>query len=226
VKRTPWWRRLFARKPKAAAAAGVRPASMRKDGAATGGGAGAAAKSVVSLLLIALIAGAVTSYLVLPSVRDSVNGAINSVRMNVAPNYVAVNTAGQATGAALAGHPAQAAFDGFNNTYWAAPAGATQPTITAHFVPAGDIAKILITSGEATDFQAQPRPKTIRLTFLNASGATVFTKDYDLQDTHDPQTLDASATGASQVQITVLAVYASIKGTSVSITEVEFRARQ
>ena len=183
-------------------------------------------KSVVSLLLVALIAAAITGYVVLPSVRTAVNGAINSVRLAVAPSYVPVNTAGQATGAGLSGHPAEAAFDGFSNTYWAAPAGTSQPTITAHFAPAADVAKILVTSGDSADFQAQPRPKTLRFTFLDASGTTVFTRDYDLQDVKDAQTLDASATGATEVRITVLAVYESIKGTSVSITEIEFRARQ
>ncbi len=200
---------------------------MRKDAsAAKGGGKGSLVKNLISLLLIAVIAAGVTAYIVVPGVHDGVNGAINSVRLTVAPTYVPVNTAGQATGAGISGHPAQAAFDGFNNTFWAGPAGASQPAITAHFSPPTDVAKVLITSGDAADFQAQPRPKTIRLDFLDASGATVFTKDYDLQDVKDPQTLDAAATGASSVRITVLSVYQSIKGTSVSITEVEFRARQ
>ena len=229
VKRLPWWRRLFGggQKPKAAVPAGERPANMRKDAsAAKGGGKGSAVKNVISLALVALIAAGVTGYVVVPGVHDAVNGAVNQIRMTVAPTYVPVNTAGQASGAGISGHPAQAAFDGFNNTFWAAPAGASQPAIVAHFAPAADLAKVLITSGDATDYQAQPRPRTIRIAFLDASGATVFTKDYDLQDVKDPQTLDVAATGAASVRITVLSVYQSIKGTSVSITEVEFRARQ
>jgi hypothetical protein len=200
---------------------------MRRDASgARGGGAGSALKNIVSLGLIAVIAAAVTGYVVVPGFHDSVNGLIDQARMLVAPTYVPVNTAGAASGDGIPGHPAQAAFDGFSNTFWAAPPGASQPTIVAHFSPAAGIAKVLVTSGDPADYQAQPRPRSVRLDFRDATGATVFTKDYDLQDVKDPQTLDVSATGATEVRITVLSVYASIKGTSVSITEVEFRARQ
>jgi hypothetical protein len=161
-----------------------------------------------------------------PGFHDSVNGVIDHARMLVAPTYAPVNTAGAASGAGIPGHPAEAAFDGFSNTFWAAPPGAKQPTLVAHFAPAADIAKVLVTSGDPADYQAQPRPRTIRLDFRDAGGATVFTKDYELLDVKDAQTLDVAVTGATEVRITVLSIYESIKGTSVAITEMEFRARQ
>jgi hypothetical protein len=136
-----------------------------------------------------------------------------------------VNTAGAATGPAAPNHGAARAFDGFYNTYWAAPAGSVNPAITAHFSPPADVAKILLTPGDSDDFQAQPRPRTIRIDFADSKRKVVFTKQYDLVDTKDFQTLDVDAKGAASITVTVLSVYESVKGKNVSITELEFRKR-
>lgn len=208
-------------------AAGERPRTMRAAASArSSGGVGGALRGIVSLALVAILAGAVTGYVAVPSVRDSINGFVDQIRMAVAPTYVVVNTAGTATGPGIAGHPAAAAFDGFSNTWWAAPPGQKLPTIVAHFSPAADIAKVLVTSGDPADYQAEPRPRLVKMSFLDAAGQSVFTSETELKDTGDPQTVDVSAQGAAMVRITVETVYASTGGSSVSITEVEFRARQ
>lgn len=178
---------------------------------------------MLQVLVVALIVGAAVGYAVVPAWRDGVNSTISSIRQKIAPNLVSVRTAGQATGASVKGHPAQAAFDGFNNTYWAAPTtGGATPTISAGFSPATDISKILITSGAVPDFQGSPRPHNVTVAFLGATGAVVATKDLELQDTKDPQSFDVSAAGVTTFRLTVTSVYASSGGTNVAITEVEF----
>jgi hypothetical protein len=223
-RKVPWYRRLFRRQPKVAAA-GERPKSMRTDGrgARQGSSAGRLVRAVLQVLVVALIVGAVVGYAVVPAWRDGVNSTISSIRQKIAPNLVSVRTAGQATGASVKGHPAQAAFDGFSNTYWAAPAtGSPAPEISASFSPVTDISKILITSGAVPDFQGSPRPHNVTVAFLDATGAVVATKDLELQDTKDPQSFDVSAAGVTTFRLTVTSVYASSGGTNVAITEVEF----
>ena len=200
---------------------------MRIDGrgAQPGLSVGRLLRMAVQILIVAALVGAVVGYAVVPDWRDGVNSMVSSIRQLVAPNLVPVRTAGQATGSAVKGHPAQAAFDGFNNVYWAAPAAnGAQPTISAGFSPATDIAKILVTSGAVPDFQGSPRPHEISIEFLDATGAVVAAKDLELKDAKDPQSFDVSAKGVTAFRLTVKSVYASSGGTNVAITEVEFLA--
>ncbi len=178
---------------------------------------------LVQVLLVALVVGAVVGYAVVPGWRDGVNSFVSSIREKVAPNLVEVRTAGQATGPSIKGHPAQAAFDGFSNTYWAAPdTGGAAPTISAAFNPATDVAKILVTSGAVPDYQGSPRPQDVTVQFLDAAGAVVDSRDIVLKDTHDPQSFDVSATAAATFRLIVRSVYASSGGSDVAITEIEF----
>jgi hypothetical protein len=224
ARKLPWYRRIFRRR-RTVAAAGERPKSMRTDGRGgrQGFSVGRLLRALVQILVVALLVGAVVGYAVVPGWRDSVNSTISSIRQKVAPNLVSVRTAGQATGAGAKGHPAQAAFDGFNNTYWAAPTtGGASPVISARFSPATDISKILVTSGAVPDFQGSPRPHNVTVEFLDATGVVVTAKDLELKDTKDPQPFDVSATGVTTFRLTVKSVYASSGGTNVAITEVEF----
>jgi hypothetical protein len=200
---------------------------MRTDGAGARQGlsGGRLIRMVMQIVIVAALVGAVVGYAVVPGWRDGVNSFFSSIRQTVAPNLVPVHTAGQAAGPAVKGRPAQAAFDGFSNTYWAAPAtGGTSPTISAGFSPATDIAKILVTSGAVPDFQGSPRPHDISVEFLDTAGAVVAAKDLELKDVKDPQPFDVSAKGATTFRLTVKSVYASSGGTNVAITEVEFLA--
>lgn len=202
---------------------------MRTDGrgARRGLSIGRLLTVVIQVVVVAALVGAVVGYAVVPGWRDGVNSLISSIRQTVAPNLVPVHTAGQATGPGIKGHPAQSAFDGFNNTYWAAPVtGGATPTISASFSPPTDIAKILITSGAVPDFEGSPRPHDVTIDFLDASGAVVASRDLELKDVKDPQAFDVSAKGAATFRLTVKSVYASSGGTNVAITEVEFREAQ
>ncbi len=200
---------------------------MRTDGRGgrSGLSAGRLVRMVVQVLVVAAVVGAVVGYAVVPGWRDGVNSIFSSIRQVVAPNLVPVRTAGQASGQAAKGHPAQFAFDGFSNTYWASSLTASSaPTISASFSPATDVAKILVTSGAVPDFQGSPRPHEISVEFLDAAGAVVDSRDLELKDVKDPQSFDVSAKGAATFRLTVKSVYASSGGTNVAITEVEFLA--
>lgn len=223
--RVPWWRRLFGGRSRAPVSAGERTERTRAAGPARArGGVGRALRNVLALLAVAAIAAIVTGYAAVPAVRSAVDGAITSVRIAIAPTYVPVNTAGRATGLGLPSHPPEAAFDGFSNTYWAAPARASAPSLTAHFSPPADIAKILITSGASDAFQAEPRPHQVLIELLDGAGSVLASTTAQLTDTHDPQTVGLDAHGVAAVRFTIQSSYPSISGSSVSITEVEFRA--
>jgi hypothetical protein len=180
-------------------------------------------RTLVQVLVVALLVGAVVGYAVVPGWHDGVNSFVSSIRQKVAPNLVEVRTAGQATGPSIKGHPAQSAFDGFSNTYWAAPdTGGTSPTVSAVFSTPTDVAKILVTSGAVPDYQGSPRPQNVTVQFLDAAGAVVDSRDLVLKDTHDPQAFDVSASAATMFRLIVRSVYASSGGSDVAITEIEF----
>ncbi len=225
--RIPWYRRIFGRKPKAAVAAGTRPKSMRKDGSAGAGGRSIWGVIYLfgKLATVALIVGALAGYALVPGWKTTVNGWFDQARQVVAPSYVPVLTSGQATGPAITGHPAQAAFDGFSNRYWAAKAS-TLPVISATFSPAADIAKILVTSGASDNFNADGRPRDVLVELLDAQGNVITSKTITLTDSKDLQSFDVSAAKATKFRLTVQSIYPGSTADVVAITEIEFRARQ
>jgi hypothetical protein len=224
--KVPWYRRIFRRR-RTTAAAGERPKSMRTDGRGSrrGPSIGRSISLLVQIVVVAGLVGAVVGYAVVPDWKKGVDSFFSSIRQVVAPNLVPVHTAGQATGPAAKGQPAQFAFDGFSNTYWAAAVtGGASPTISASFSPATDIAKVLVTSGAVPDFQGSARPHDISVQLVDASGAVVASKDLELKDVKDPQAFDVSGKGVTTFRLTVKSVYASNGGSNVAITEVEFLA--
>ncbi len=227
-KGVPWWRRILPKGTPRQVAAGERPARLAGDRAAgEGRQVGHALRNVVGLALAAAIAVGAGGYIAVPGVRNAANGVIDQVRMQIAPRYEQVHTNGQAEGPTVDAkkHSAQAAFDGFSNTWWAA-SSAGSPSITAHFSPTADIGKMLITSGNPDDFQADQRPKTLLVEFLGADGAVVTSKEITLTDSAKPQSFDVSAKGTAAVRFTVKDTYTSVKSKNVAITEIEFWARR
>ncbi|MFB9607227.1 hypothetical protein ACFFTQ_30165 [Streptomyces roseofulvus] len=75
---------------------------------------------------------------------------------------------------ALKDHPAGAAFDGFSNRYWAAPA--TGATLEAEFeAPGVRVTKLVVfagTSAKKDEFLAQARPARILVEVRSADGGT------------------------------------------------------
>jgi hypothetical protein len=226
--RIPWWRRIFRRRAKKPLAAGERPKSMRADGSTERRlRPGRLLSLAFQIGFMIVVVGAVVGYAVSPAIRDGVSGVFTSIRKIVAPQLVVVNTASKATGPAITGHAAQAAFDGNTLSYWAATFDAAKPpAITAGFSPPADVDKVLLRSGAAGAFQDQPRPKAMKVEFRGADGSVVASKTIDLQDSPDLQVFDISAAKAASVRFTVTDVYISPKGKAVSITEIEFNAKQ
>jgi hypothetical protein len=220
----PWWREIVTRGEKSASAG--TPSSIRRQEAQSAAGRGSIVLRLLGLTLAVALGAGVAGFLLVPGVRDAVTGVADQARIAVAPDYPPVRAAGDASGPSVPEHGAGLAFDGFYNTYWSAPPGAVNPAITAHFSPPADIAKILLTPGASDDFQSQPRPRTIRIDFADTKGNVILTRQFELVDSKDFQTLDVDAHGAASITVTVLAKFVSLKGDSVSITELEFRARK
>lgn len=217
VARVPWYQRLFRRQPKAYAA-GERPGTMRpgteRGAARRRPGFGRTLRNVV---LIALALG-VLAYMLVPGVRDGVNGAIAGVRRIVAPELVASNPISAQASAELPGHEALLSIDGKSNTYWSADlASAPLPNLILGFERPVDLSRVLITSGASDDFEAQPRPRDVRLTFSDGS-----TSELSLRDEIEPQSYEIDARQVTSVVFEILSVYGGLQGNAVSVTELEF----
>jgi len=105
--KVPWYRRIFGRRPRTAAA-GERPKSMRTDGrgARRGLSIGRLLTVVIQVVVVAALVGAVVGYARGSRLarRPSTRSSRPSAR-TVAPNLVLVHTAGQATGPGNQGTP-------------------------------------------------------------------------------------------------------------------------
>ena len=222
VARVPWYRRIFRRRPKTYAA-GERPLGM-----ATGAQPGRRPRRrsplgrILGIAFLLIFAVGLVGYAVLPGVRNTVNGAVggvvDQVRRIVAPELTPVNPTGATATAQVGGHEAVRAIDGFTNTFWAADITTTpQPTLTLTFERPADIARVLITSGAAGNFEGQPRPRQIRLTFSDGSVSEI-----ELRDEAEPQSHDVGARQVTSANVQVLSVYGGLEGSAVSITEIEF----
>ncbi len=224
--RLPWYRRLLGGgRRKRVVVAGERPKSMRKDGRTGGGiGLGRLVSAGLQILVIAAVVGAVAGYAIIPSWRDAVNGFIGSITEIVMPPADPVSTAGKASGPGARDHPAQAAFDG-TTAFWAAPfAEGKPPRIQASFTPVADISKVLVTAGApGQDFKSFARPRAVTLEFLGSDGSVIATRDVELKDQVEPQSVDVGAKGAATVRLTVTSIYLSEKPDApVAVAEVEF----
>lgn len=228
--KVPWYRRLFGGgQAKKAAAAGERPQSMRKDGR-TGSGIrpGGIVKAVFQILLIAAVVGAIVGYAIVPSWRDTVNGAISGITQVLMPPADRVNTSGGTTGPGTRNHPAELAWDR-TLAYWVVPfAAGEQPTIASSFEPMADITKILVTSGATGDaFKDFARPRDVTLEFLDPAGTVVASKAYELKDDAAAQAFDVGAKGVVGVRLTVRSVFpATEAGAPVALAEIEFFGSQ
>jgi hypothetical protein len=228
--RVPWYRRIFGGgRPRQAVAAGERPKSMRTDGK-TGGGPrpGRLFSAGIQVILLAAVMGIVVGYAIVPSWRDAVNGFVGSVKEAVMPSADPVYTSGPTEGPGIKGHPARLAFDR-TLAFWAAPfVDGAPPTIEASLTPPASITKLLVTAGASGDqYKAFARPRDVSFEFIDAEGATIAAKSYELKDQAEPQPFDVGATGATRVRLTVRSVFpAEDPKAPVAVSEVEFFGSQ
>lgn len=227
VKDVPWWKRLFARKPKQA----------KKAGGMTGRKAAREAqyrtRMVMATLrkaLFALAALGIAVPFIVPSLRtsvlSSVGDGISSAREKLFPSFESVNAVQVAATSELPDHPASHAGDLAVNTYWAegSPDVGLGQGLSFTFQGPQELARVIVTPG-ATDvagsFLKEPRPKTVRLTF--DSGGT---QDITLKDELKAQTFTLkNAKGVSKVDVAIVDVYAGQGGQNTAIAEVEFKRK-
>jgi hypothetical protein len=231
AKPLPWWKRLFSRGPKQPKqyAAGERTGSMAAGSApSSGGGAsglvrkGLKIKNLIGVGLGLIVAVGIFGYIGIPSFQGLVNGAIgggipgiiDGIRKAVSPTLVIERPVSITASSEVAGHPAKLLFDAATNTDWQGADKA--PTITVTFKEKVDLGAVILHIGSADAFVDTRRPAELTFTFPDGSSKTI-----KLEDIHDGQTFDLSASKVDSVVISVTATNGP-ETAPISISEIEF----
>lgn len=221
VVKRPWWKRLIPRTGAKVRKSGDRPKGTSRRGKSKVGEAFMATfravRRVVAVLLLVL--GIV--YGVSGQFRGWVNERAFALKHQaekiIFQQYVPVSPVEVTATSQLPDHPAGAATDGFSNTFWAAPGAGPEPTLVLRFDREVSISRALVRNGSADNFQGQHRAE--RLHFVFNTGRTA---DVTLKDNPDPQQIDiANGDGATSVEIHVVSLFRSVKGTDVAVSEIE-----
>ncbi|MFH8371600.1 NADase-type glycan-binding domain-containing protein [Streptomyces sp. NPDC018031] len=128
------------------------------------------------------------------------------------------------------GHRAGAAFDGFNNRYWAPAAGGPGDGqyLEAEFAAPVRLRKVIITSGSSAkqdEFLLHARPAGITVTLTTADGDRS-TKAINLKDQAGEQTFDLRGSDVVKVRLTSDAAFGARSDRRLAIAEVEFFGRR
>ncbi|KAA2258799.1 zinc ribbon domain-containing protein [Solihabitans fulvus] len=219
--RRRWWQRLLPRRGAKVRKAGERPKRGRNRGKSKLGKAlGAVFPAIRKFVAVALILVGIAYGLFAPF-RGWVNEQVVAGRQNIEwilfGKFDPVHPTGVKAAVQLADHPGAAATDGLTNTYWAAPVNGAEPALVFTFDHPVNLDRAIIRSGASGDFQAQHRPQKLHLVY-----STGKTHDVDLSDSPDPQEIQLSdGAGVSSVEIHVVALYRSMTGSAVAVTEIE-----
>lgn len=172
---------------------------------------------VAMVVVIAMIAyGVVTPF------RNWVNGSVSHIELSaktvVFPTFDPVRPSGASASSQTADHPASAAIDLYNNTFWAADLhGDHQPTLTLTFSTPVDVDTLLFTSGDRANYTAEARPMDVHI--VTSTGNT---QDLQLSDHATPQRIDVDGgRGIVRLDIQIRSVYPSAQSSLVALTEVE-----
>jgi ribosomal protein L40E len=221
----PWWRRLLPKRGARAPVAGSRPGRggvRRRTGRAS-----AVVRRVLriarNLIVVAVLLGGVL-YGVLPPFRSLVNQQAGALRHGIegifVTRYAPVRPTSVRATTERPGHPATLVSDNLSNTYWAAPAGPAEPVLVLTFEQPVDIRKAIVRSGIGADFQSAHRPQKLHLVY-----STGKTYDVNLEDTPEPrEVVIGNSAGATSVELHVTALYRSLRGNDVAISEIELFA--
>lgn len=226
--RTPWWRKLLPRRGAKVRSLGDRPKRSGRAGKSKFGEAVGTTflvlRRIVTITL--LIAGIV--YSVYGPFRGWVNQQAMSLKHQaevlIFPQYVPVSpTAGVECLVDIPpDHGCGAGVDGFSNTYWASPVDGRPPVVVLKFDRSVHLARAIIRNGANDDFQGSHRARKLHLVF-----STGKTADIDMIDNPDPNQYDIpNGEGATSVEIHVVDLFRSVKGTSLAITEIELFERR
>lgn len=127
---------------------------------------------------------------------------------------------------AAAGHPASAAFDGFNNRYWAPQESGdgVGAYLECAFQQPVRLLKMVVFSGTSArkdEFLTQARPARITVTLTSKDGEET-KRSIRLADQAGQQTFDVRGSETVGVRLTVESAYGAGKGRRVAVAEVEF----
>lgn len=228
VMKIPWWKRIFRRRPKSAMA-GERPWTAKEGGKKKPKRKGigrfvAPVRRVGSIvfLVLGILYGVYSPFR--HWVNDRYHDGKDKVMSVIHPQFDPI-TAGPGTTSNEVtpldpDHPAAMATDGFKNTYWlsAPPSEGFRPELDVALTEKVDLAKIIVRTGASDDFQGHHRPKTMLFIFDNGEQYEV-----QLKNTPDEQKITIhNGSGVQRFKIAVTAIYESINGTDMGLTEIEF----
>ncbi|MFD7237161.1 hypothetical protein ACFWAT_17885 [Streptomyces syringium] len=128
------------------------------------------------------------------------------------------------------GHPASAAFDGFNNRYWAPvnPGSGVGQYLEADFDKPVRLRELLITSGSSVnqdEFLTQARPARITVLLVAADGERR-TKTVTLRDQPGQQTFALRGSDVVRIRLTADADFGIRLDRRLAVAEVEFFGRR
>nr|WP_229888110.1 hypothetical protein [Streptomyces olivaceoviridis] len=210
--RPPWWRRILPSRDPRPPAAGDRPRLRvwRRP------------RLTLPAFLIVLV---VVAWLARAQLTELFTFAQDSTGDPKPLHPAHVRASSQASS-----HRAQAAFDGFNNRYWAPAArgSGTGQYLEADFEHPVRMRQLLVTSGISTkpdEFLSQARPSEITVTLVSSRGEHT-TKNLSLNDAPGQQSFEVQGADVTRVRLTVDAAYGTRPDRRVAIAEVEFFGRQ
>ncbi len=210
VERPPWWRRLLFWERTYRAGTRHRP---RRRG-----------RLVFRLVLLGALLAVVIALLgpLRPSIVNGYQWVMNTI---AGPQQVRTD---EVTASATAdGHEPMMAFDGANNTYWAAPAGAEAPFLQATMPEPVHLVTVGITPGTSLEtpvFLEGPRPEVIEISAETGEGVQV--QRFTLEPNPGFQKFDVDLAGVRTLTIAVVSGQGATEQESAAITEVELFARR
>ncbi|WP_326698799.1 discoidin domain-containing protein [Streptomyces sp. NBC_01754] len=124
------------------------------------------------------------------------------------------------------GHPAAAAFDGFNNRYWAPrkPGDGAGEYLECDFAQPVRVTKVVVFSGTSAlkdEFLTQARPARITVTLTSEDGEET-SRTIRLRDQAGQQTFDVRGADTVRARLTVDSAYGTGEGRRTAVAEVEF----
>ncbi|RPK67666.1 discoidin domain-containing protein [Streptomyces sp. ADI95-17] len=212
--RPVWWRRIFRRRPRQAPTAGTRPKRRlwRRPGLA------------LPIVLIVLACGV---WFALPHVPGWFGFAKDETGTPEAVPPTRFRASSRAPG-----HPAGAAFDGFNNRYWA-PSAAGPDTgvgqyLECDFEQPVRVLKLVVFSGTSAkmdEFLTQARPAKITVLLTSADGTSV-SKKLRVKDQPGQQTFDLRGSEIVRARLTTDTTYGAGPDRRLAVAEIEFFGRR
>ncbi|HEV2783573.1 MAG TPA: hypothetical protein VGX25_29660, partial [Actinophytocola sp.] len=219
--KTPWWRKLLPRRGAKVRKSGDRPKPGGRGKTKTALAVSTTFKLVRRIITVALLVGGIL-YGVFAPFRGWVNQQFTAVKHQVEilifPQYAPVSAIDVACQVETPpNNGCRASVDGFSNTHWLAPVDGPQPVVVLKFDREVDLSRVIIRNGAGDDFQGNHRARKVHLVF-----STGKTSDIDLLDNPDPNQYDiANGEKATSVEIHVVDLFRSVKGTNLALSEIE-----